>query len=44
VAEADAPDVPDEELVRAVAAGEHPALGALYDRYGRRAYSLARRV
>jgi RNA polymerase sigma-70 factor (ECF subfamily) len=44
VAEADAPDVPDEELVRAVVAGEHPALAALYDRYGRRAYSLARRV
>jgi RNA polymerase sigma factor (sigma-70 family) len=44
VAEADAPDVPDEELVRAVAAGAHPALAALYDRYGRRAYSLARRV
>lgn len=44
MAEADAPDVPDEELVRAVTAGEHPALGALYDRYGRRAYSLARRV
>ncbi|GAA0898671.1 RNA polymerase sigma factor [Pseudonocardia zijingensis] len=41
VAEADAPD---EELVRAVAAGAHPALAALYDRYGRRAYSLARRV
>lgn len=44
MAEADAPDVPDEELVRAVAAGGHPALAALYDRYGRRAYSLARRV
>jgi RNA polymerase sigma-70 factor, ECF subfamily len=44
VAEADAPDVPDEELVRAVEAGAHPALAALYDRYGRRAYSLARRV
>jgi RNA polymerase sigma factor (sigma-70 family) len=44
VAEADAPDQPDEELVRAVAAGTHSALAALYDRYGRRAYSLARRV
>lgn len=44
MAEADAPDVPDDELVRAVATGAHPALAALYDRYGRRAYSLARRV
>jgi RNA polymerase sigma-70 factor, ECF subfamily len=44
VAEADAPEVPDEELVRAVVAGVHSALAALYDRYGRRAYSLARRV
>jgi RNA polymerase sigma-70 factor (ECF subfamily) len=44
VADADAPDGPDEELVRAVVAGTHSALAALYDRYGRRAYSLARRV
>jgi RNA polymerase sigma factor (sigma-70 family) len=44
VADADAPDRPDEELVRAVVAGTHSALAALYDRYGRRAYSLARRV
>lgn len=44
MAEADAPDAPDEELVRAVAAGAQPALAALYDRYGRRAFSLARRV
>jgi RNA polymerase sigma-70 factor, ECF subfamily len=44
VADADAPERPDEELVRAVVAGTHSALAALYDRYGRRAYSLARRV
>jgi RNA polymerase sigma factor (sigma-70 family) len=44
VVDADAPDRPDEELVRAVVAGTHSALAALYDRYGRRAYSLARRV
>jgi RNA polymerase sigma factor (sigma-70 family) len=44
VGDADAPDRPDEELVRAVVAGAHSALAALYDRYGRRAYSLARRV
>jgi RNA polymerase sigma factor (sigma-70 family) len=44
VADAEAPDLPDEELVRAVVAGAHSALAALYDRYGRRAYSLARRV
>jgi RNA polymerase sigma-70 factor, ECF subfamily len=44
VADADAPDLPDDELVRAVVAGAHSALAALYDRYGRRAYSLARRV
>jgi RNA polymerase sigma factor (sigma-70 family) len=34
----------DEELVRAVVAGATPAFAALYDRYGGRAYSLARRV
>jgi RNA polymerase sigma-70 factor (ECF subfamily) len=44
VADVDAPDRPDDELVRAVVAGTHSALAALYDRYGRRAYSLARRV
>lgn len=44
MADADAPDLPDEELVRAVVAGAHHALAALYDRYGRRAYSLARRI
>ncbi|MHA6621630.1 sigma-70 family RNA polymerase sigma factor [Pseudonocardia sp. DLS-67] len=44
MAEADAPDAPDDELVRAVAAGAQLALAALYDRYGRRAFSLARRV
>lgn len=35
---------PDEELVRGVVAGMPSALAALYDRYGRRAYSLARRI
>jgi RNA polymerase sigma factor (sigma-70 family) len=47
VADAEAPDAPerpDEELVRGVAAGAQSALAALYDRYGRRAYSLARRI
>ncbi|MFC0546196.1 sigma-70 family RNA polymerase sigma factor [Kutzneria chonburiensis] len=34
----------DAELVKAVAAGDHEAFAALYDRYGRQAYSLARRV
>ena len=34
----------DDELVRAVVAGATPAFAALYDRYGGRAYSLARRV
>jgi RNA polymerase sigma factor (sigma-70 family) len=34
----------DEELVRGVVAGATSALAALYDRYGRRAYSLARRI
>jgi RNA polymerase sigma factor (sigma-70 family) len=40
----DAPDRPDDELVRGVVSGAHSALAALYDRYGRRAYSLARRI
>jgi RNA polymerase sigma factor (sigma-70 family) len=40
----DAPDRPDEELVRGVVVGTAAALAALYDRYGRRAYSLARRI
>jgi RNA polymerase sigma factor (sigma-70 family) len=40
----DAPDLPDEELVRGVVVGTAAALAALYDRYGRRAYSLARRI
>jgi RNA polymerase sigma-70 factor (ECF subfamily) len=44
VADAEALDQPDEELVRAVVAGAQTALAALYDRYGRRAYSLARRI
>ena len=34
----------DEELVRGVVTGATSALAALYDRYGRRAYSLARRI
>lgn len=34
----------DEELVRGVVDGAGAAFAALYDRYGRRAYSLARRV
>jgi RNA polymerase sigma factor (sigma-70 family) len=38
------PEPTDDELVRAVVAGATPAFAALYDRYGGRAYSLARRV
>jgi RNA polymerase sigma-70 factor (ECF subfamily) len=34
----------DEELVRGVAAGSSSALAELYDRWGRQAYSLARRI
>ncbi|OLT21623.1 RNA polymerase subunit sigma-24 [Pseudonocardia sp. CNS-139] len=34
----------DDELVRDVVGGDATALGALYDRYGRRAFSLARRI
>jgi RNA polymerase sigma factor (sigma-70 family) len=41
---ADGPEPADEELVRAVVAGATPAFAVLYDRYGGRAYSLARRV
>ena len=37
-------DVTDVELVRGVAAGSSSALADLYDRWGKRAYSLARRV
>ena len=37
-------DPHDEQLVRRVAEGDQQALGALYDRYGRPAYSLARRI
>ncbi|MHA6631070.1 RNA polymerase sigma factor [Pseudonocardia sichuanensis] len=37
-------DPRDEQLVRRVTEGDQEALGALYDRYGRPAYSLARRI
>jgi RNA polymerase sigma factor (sigma-70 family) len=37
-------DPADEELVRGVATGSSSALAGLYDRWGRQAYSLARRV
>src|SRR5829696_6747501 len=37
-------DAPDGTLVRQVAAGEDAALEALYDRYGRPAFALARRI
>jgi RNA polymerase sigma-70 factor (ECF subfamily) len=37
-------DPPDERLLAQVADGDAVALGALYDRYGRLAYSQARRV
>jgi RNA polymerase sigma-70 factor (ECF subfamily) len=38
------PDVADDQLIAAVARGDHPALLALYDRHGRIAYGLAYRV
>jgi RNA polymerase sigma-70 factor (ECF subfamily) len=38
------PGADDDELIAAVARGEHPALLALYDRHGRVAYGLAYRV
>jgi RNA polymerase sigma-70 factor (ECF subfamily) len=34
----------DDELITAVARGDHPALLGLYDRYGRIAYGLAYRI
>ena len=37
-------DPHDEQLVWRVADGDQDALGALYDRYGRPAFSLARRI
>jgi RNA polymerase sigma factor (sigma-70 family) len=37
-------DPSDDELVRAVVGGDTAAFAVLYDRYGGRAYSLARRV
>lgn len=36
--------VPDEQVVARVVQGDQEALGELYDRYGRPAYSLARRI
>jgi RNA polymerase sigma-70 factor (ECF subfamily) len=38
------PAADDNELIAAVARGDHPALLALYDRHGRVAYGLAYRV
>jgi RNA polymerase sigma-70 factor (ECF subfamily) len=38
------PDVSDGDLVLSVANGVESGLAGLYDRYGRRAYSLARRI
>jgi RNA polymerase sigma-70 factor (ECF subfamily) len=38
------PGAGDEELIAAVARGDHPAVLALYDRHGRLAYGLAYRI
>src|ERR671919_77616 len=38
------PEPGDDQLIAAVARGDHPALLALYDRHGRVAYGLAYRV
>jgi RNA polymerase sigma-70 factor (ECF subfamily) len=35
---------PDEQLIAAVARGDHPSLLALYDRHGRIAYGMAYRI
>lgn len=37
-------DVSDAELVQRVSGGDHDAFAALYDRYCRQSYSLARRI
>jgi RNA polymerase sigma factor (sigma-70 family) len=37
-------DPADEQIVRRITDGDQAALGELYDRYGRPAYSLARRI
>jgi RNA polymerase sigma-70 factor, ECF subfamily len=37
-------DLADNDLLAAVARGDHPALLTLYDRHGRIAYHLARRI
>lgn len=38
------PEPGDDQLIAAVARGDHPALLALYDRHGRVAYGLAYRI
>jgi RNA polymerase sigma factor (sigma-70 family) len=38
------PEPADRELVRRIGAGDQEAMAALYDRYARQSYSLARRI
>jgi RNA polymerase sigma-70 factor (ECF subfamily) len=43
-ADVNSAETPDRELVRRIGAGDQDAMAALYDRYARQSYSLARRI